>query len=124
MEINSVKQNETIHPIFDRSVALTRLEDDEEFLHELLESYLEDTQNKIEEMRVHLENGDLDTIYVIAHSLKGSSGTVAAFSMQETALQLENAGKRGDLKKASANLEAVDNEYKKLKEFLGNLEIK
>ena len=113
-------QNKTENSIFDRSILLTRLDNDENFLKELLDAFLEDAQTKLKEMKMHLIEGDLDAILFIAHSLKGSSGNLAAISMQEAVRQLENAGKRGDLKMVTAYFKVVESEYKKLRKFLNN----
>ncbi len=113
-------QNKTENSIFDRSIILARLGNDENFLKELLDDFLEDVHTKLKEMKMHLMNGDLDAIIFIAHSLKGSSGNLAAISMQEAVCQLEDAGKRGDLKMVTECLIVVESEYKKLREFLNN----
>ncbi len=113
-------QNKTEKSIFDRSLLQARLGNDENFLHELLDDFLEDAQTKLNEMKMHLIDGDLGAILFIAHSLKGSSGNLAAISMQDAVRQLENAGKKSDLKMVKKYLINVESEYNKLKEYLNN----
>lgn len=86
-------QNKTENSIFDRSILLARLDNDENFLNELVNEFLEDARVKLQHLKMHLKAGDLDAILLIAHSLKGSSGNLAAISMQDAVRQLENAGK-------------------------------
>ncbi len=112
--------NNTDNAIFDRSKLLTLLDNDENFLRELLDAFLEDAQIKINDMKKNLENSDLDALLFIAHSLKGSSGNLAATSMQDAVRQLENAGKKGDIETVNTCLKVVESEYQKLREYLNN----
>ena len=48
-------------------------------------------------------------------NLKGASGNVGAVSLQDAALQLELAGKNGDLSRATEMLNTIKKEFEKLK---------
>ncbi len=113
-------QNKSENSIFDRSVLMTRIGNDENFLNELVNEFIEDVSVKLQNLKMHLKSGDIEAILLIAHSLKGSSGNLAAISMQEAARQLESAGKKGDLKMVTAYLKVIESEYEKFREFLNN----
>jgi two-component system, sensor histidine kinase and response regulator len=87
--------------IFDRTGALERLGGDEILLREILEIFVADAARQIEMLGAASNQGDTSVLRNQAHSLKGACGNIGACQMQETAHELEDAGKQGDLQKAA-----------------------
>ena len=76
---------------------LRMLDDDEDgedsFLREVIEIFLEDTPQKLTEMRDSFETGNTEVLSRAAHSVKGSSANVGAVKINSIAFDLENSTK-------------------------------
>jgi len=90
--------------LFDRETLLYRLEDDEELMAEVLELYLDDAAEHLDELSVAIASGDVGTVALKAHSLKGASANVSSQAMSDLAYHLERLGKAGDLADAESLL--------------------
>lgn len=71
--------------------ALDRLGGDHEMFREICDLFITDLKNKVMAMRTAIENKELARISLLAHSLKGSAGTVGADECRLLAECLENA---------------------------------
>ncbi|MEJ2038071.1 MAG: response regulator [Desulfosarcinaceae bacterium] len=98
----------------------------EEFLgqQEVLDKVLRGFQNNARE-QIHLidralEVDDAETVRREAHAIKGGAANLTADALAAVALELENLGKSGRLKNATAVLSALDNELHRLEAFLHN----
>ncbi|MFB0566729.1 MAG: Hpt domain-containing protein [Candidatus Aminicenantaceae bacterium] len=102
----------------DLSSALERIGGDKSFLKELLDIYYEDFQEKLPNLYKALEEKDFNQIQELGHSLKGSSASLSLLSLQEASLHMEMAGRETNIKKAKETLYILENEFKRLKDFL------
>ena len=81
-------------PTFSLEDLLERFDGDEEIIHELIQDYLVDAPNMIEELAEKLAAKDYEQSSKIAHKLKGASGYAGAMSLREGAMKMmELAGK-------------------------------
>lgn len=108
------------YSVIDRAEVLARVNNDESFLCELLDDFAEDVQAKLLEMKMCVAEGNLDDIRIIAHTLKGTTAYLAANFMREAVCKLEDAIKRKDLKMANIYIRVVEEEHKKLLQYLDN----
>ena len=106
--------------VFNRTKLLTLVNNDEVFLQELINDYLEDTSKKITALNEAIEEKDTHTTKFIAHSLNGTSGIMTAIELQQAARQLENAAKIGDFILGAYYLNKIEIELDKIKEHLIN----
>jgi signal transduction histidine kinase/CheY-like chemotaxis protein len=60
-----------------------------DFERELLEIFVEDTQNQLDAAKIAFDNGDIEQLSRFAHHIKGSSANVGLCGIQETATMLE-----------------------------------
>ncbi|MBN2527724.1 MAG: Hpt domain-containing protein [Deltaproteobacteria bacterium] len=104
--------------IFDKEALMSRLCDDEDLVSEVVEVYLEDTPHQIESLRDAHQNGDQDRIVRQGHTIKGASSNISAMRMQQTAYEIEEAGKSGDLGKVSELLGTLEEHFHELQEYL------
>ncbi len=109
--------NQDIPPI-DFASALERVEGDKSFLEELLDLYFEDFSEKYERLQKAIEQKNFDLIRELGHSLRGSSANLSLTFLQETSFHLEVAGRERNVEKAKKALALLDQEFKKLKDFL------
>jgi CheY-like chemotaxis protein len=91
-------------------VALARLGNDQQLLRDMAGFYIEDVPQLMGELRSALETSDAELATRSAHSLKGLSSNFEAPFAVGAALAVENAARVGDLQKAAAGVEELDNE--------------
>ncbi len=106
-----------ISPI-DYSSALERVGGDKSFLKELLNLYFEDFSEKYERLQKAIEQKNFDLIRELGHSLRGSSANLSLTFLQETSFHLEVAGRERNVEKAKKALALLEQEFKRLKDFL------
>ncbi len=67
--------------------------DDDEFLIEIIDIFLEDTPQRIAELESSLASQDVETFGRAAHSIKGSSANLGAMHLRGAAEKLEHHSK-------------------------------
>lgn len=106
-------------------IDLERIEDatggDKEFLQELVEIYLDDTDLRVKELTEELNKPDAEAFGRTAHKVKGSSANMGAIGLMDLAHKLEQMGKGGELSEAAATLKALTEEYERVKLALKEL---
>lgn len=76
-------------------------EGEQDFLSELIDIYLEDSTKLVERIEAGIQQGNADQVREAAHTLKGSSGNLGAVAFSKVCLEMEMAGRSGDLQKAA-----------------------
>ena len=94
---------------------------DSAFLVELIDVYLKDSPQLIEQMRAGLTTSDVETVRRAAHSLKSNSASFGANRLANAARELEMIAKGGKLDGAGLKLEAVEAEFIQLFPVLAEL---
>ena len=84
---------------------------DEQFLAELVETYLTESPVLLERLREAVHNSNSDAVRLNAHSLKGSSAEFGASYLVELCRQMEYVGRDRDLELAPELLGEIDQEY-------------
>ena len=102
----------------DLSSALERIGGDESFLHDLINIYVEDFLEKFERLQKAVETENFEAIKELGHNLKGSSANLSLIYLQEISYEMEAAGAERDLGKAKENLLLLEQEFRRLKEYL------
>lgn len=91
-------------------IALQRLGNDQQLLKDMAGFYIEDVPTLIGELRAALQDGDVELATRSAHSLKGLSSNFEAPFAVSAAIVVENAARTGDITKAAAGVDDLDNE--------------
>ncbi len=86
--------------VFNKNKLLERYQGDFELVRELCQVFLEDLEDKISRLDMSISSGNMEDLVHVAHSLKGSTGTVTAEISCEQALNLEMAARAGNLEQA------------------------
>ena len=81
---------------------------------ELIQSFIDDIQVKIQQIQNAIEHCDCDSLRQKSHSLKGSARNIGAEEMSDLCYHLEKAGKE-------KNLEDVQEIYQKLEKEVNNV---
>ncbi len=87
------------------------LGDDDEFLAELIETFMQDSPEQLAAARAGVAGGDAEAVRRAAHSLKSNSASFGAMSLADLCGRLEEHGKQGDLSAAKALLPEVEAAY-------------
>lgn len=87
---------------------------DPAFLVELIDVYLHDSPQLIEQMRTGFEAGDIELVRRAAHSLKSNSASFGATRLAEASRELEMLAKGGTLDGAGAKIAGIEAEYAQL----------
>jgi HPt (histidine-containing phosphotransfer) domain-containing protein len=77
--------------------------DDEEFLADLIGTYVEEGDDLLEAMSAALVAGDAADLVRPAHTLKSSSASVGAMRLAELCRSIEASARTGELDQAVAN---------------------
>jgi HPt (histidine-containing phosphotransfer) domain-containing protein len=80
----------------------------EDFIDELVDTFLEDSPKLVTEMKSALRTNDTDTFRRAAHSLKSNSATFGATRLSEMSRELEVLGKEHRLSEAEKLLPPVE----------------
>jgi CheY-like chemotaxis protein/HPt (histidine-containing phosphotransfer) domain-containing protein len=114
--------SEPMAPVLAQEVDLAKLRrlagDDQDFLLEILDTFLEDAPGLLLKMRGALQAGDAAALRIAAHSLKSNSAEFGAMDLSTVCRELEGMGKEGDLGQAAGKLEAASAEYDRVEQAL------
>jgi signal transduction histidine kinase/CheY-like chemotaxis protein len=87
----------------------------------VVSAYLASAPTALAELRACAEAGDADGLSFQAHALKSSSGHVGARRMVELARSLEGDARERELKRAKDLVDALDEEWRRVRDALGSL---
>ncbi|MFH0730000.1 MAG: response regulator [Pseudomonadota bacterium] len=133
MEYSMMKKNEpaaddthssfVIHDsslIFDRAGMMDRLMDDEHLAHELVKGFLKDVPKQIAKLKDYLGTTDVSGVERQAHTIRGASANVGGEALMAVALEMEMAGKSGDLGAVKARMAEMEAQFDRLTQAITN----
>jgi PAS domain S-box-containing protein len=101
-------------PVFDKAGMMARMMDDEDFARTMVEVFLKDLPMEIETLRGCLKAGDSSGAERQAHSIKGASANAGGEALRAVAIEMEKAGKAGDLGAVTARLPELETQFARL----------
>ncbi len=104
--------------VFDREGLLGRLMNEEDLAEELTQTFLSDIPRQMESLRGYLEGHNAEGVERLAHAIRGASSNVGGEAMSSTALEIEEAGKTGDLISAAGSIDDLQREFDRLKQAM------
>lgn len=84
---------------------------DQKLLAELAELFLEDATSHLEALREAVEDDDPPSVVRVAHTLKGTCGSMGALRMSATCAELEDVGHSGELERTPVLVERLGAEF-------------
>jgi HPt (histidine-containing phosphotransfer) domain-containing protein len=96
-------------------------EADEEFLTELIDTYLADTPERLADLRTGFECGDQESCTRSAHTIKSSSVYLGAVDFADLAKSVELASRAGRIKEMGDEVRQLESDYRQIKAVLENL---
>ena len=106
---------------FDLNKALSRVNNDREFLQEMVVLFLQDYPKYLDRIRTALTRHDPQTVTLAANGLRGALSNFAATPAVNAALRLENLGRQGDLSTAQLTLAQLEEAIAQLTPMLTSL---
>ena len=86
-------------PLWDRDAALKRVKGREDRLHVLLDMFLSNAPVLAEELKKAVSVADVESAISKAHAIKGVAANLSAEQLRQSALELEQAGKAGEVQR-------------------------
>lgn len=84
---------------------------DREFAAELSSVFITDTAERIAQMQEKLAQQDHTAVWQLAHSIKGSAGSLGAEAVSSAAHDLEQAGRQGNVAGMDSALQALVEQF-------------
>jgi len=94
------------------------VDDDPDFFIELLEDYMNNSEENLKAIRYAIQAKDTITVVKTAHILKGASSNIGAVNMTELSKQLEHLGREEILEGAVELIDRLDVELVEVKSEL------
>ena len=87
----------------------------------LIETFIQDSEQRIDALVKAIEEGDAELLRTTAHSFKGSSSNICAPLLTDLCKDLESMGRNGNLSNASSTFEKVRQEFNGVKSALESM---
>jgi HPt (histidine-containing phosphotransfer) domain-containing protein len=107
------------NPLLARLQDLVR-ETDFEFVLELIDIYLNETPKQIQTMMAAINEKNLASLTIAAHTLKGSSLNLGAKQLGALCFKLEELGRSGQPVPVGTNTKEIETEFELVKTMLLN----
>jgi HPt (histidine-containing phosphotransfer) domain-containing protein len=93
----------------------------DDFINELIDTFLEDAPKMIAEIKSALAANNTDTFRRAAHSMKSNAATFGASRLAELAKELEMLGKENKLLETGDKLKSLEEAYESVRDELTGL---
>jgi len=104
--------------IFDMTGLLLRLMGDKKLATRVLEGFLEDMPGQLLSLAKFVAAGSAQDVENQAHRIKGASASVGGVAMAAVALEMEMAGRTGDLDRSAERMADLSVQFGRLKEAI------
>ncbi len=107
LEASKAEPQESAEPLVDRSPIYPQLPLDNERFRSIATRFVERLQDLIQELNAAEEANDCQQLASLAHTIKGSGGTVGLAVLTDPATSLEEAAKQGDRAQIQEKLQVL-----------------
>jgi PAS domain S-box-containing protein len=105
-------------PVFDSNGMMARMMDDAELARAVVEGFLNDIPRQIETLRGYLAAGDAANAVRQAHTIKGASANVGGEWLRAVAMEMEEAGKAGEMGAFESRVPELEAQFHSLRQAL------
>ncbi|BFM17054.1 hypothetical protein R50073_32370 [Maricurvus nonylphenolicus] len=106
--------------IWDKPSALKRVRNREDRLHHLIQLFLDDMPDRVEEMISAANQQNFSEAAKLAHAIKGVSGNLSALKLHELSAEIETAAKAADSDTLNRLVKEAQQQFNQLIELLQN----
>ncbi|MGD9731046.1 MAG: CHASE domain-containing protein [Desulfamplus sp.] len=114
------KEDKSDTPIWDRESMMIRVMNDPTLASIVIEGFLEDVPKQIESLSDYIDIGDIGSVKLQAHTIKGASSQVGGERVRTTAYEIEKLAAAGDLADARVLVEELKEQFQILKQEIEN----
>ncbi len=100
---------------------LTMFNGDVAFLNQVIDTYLADATNLLQNIRQATANGQAQELQRAAHSLKSNSANLGATRLSAYGKELEDLGKNGSTAVSAARLADLETEFQQVSTILQHI---
>jgi len=105
----------------DREELLDLVDDDTDFLKQLLETFRRDSRTYLQNIRAAIERGDAESVATEAHGLKGAAAHLQAEAVRAVARRLEQLGRNDELDRAPEHACRLERAIERVLAALGEM---
>jgi len=102
------------HVIFDYDDMAKRLMNDSELIKSVAEIFCQEIVEQIDELKICIKDNNVVKAAAIMHQIKGASANVGGKALSALALEMELAGKAGNIDVIQANIEQLEHSFNAL----------
>lgn len=113
-----VAVNAPLPPLDPRAFGELRALGSREFLVDLIDTFLRETEERLSDLRQARQAGRTDLLLKAAHTLKGSSGNMGAMALSGLCRRLEEEARKGGGGDEAALLAQIEAEVLRVREAL------
>lgn len=106
-----MSQSPVIDPEAIENLRALDTDGDNAFLREIVGIFLQDTPQRLTELRTSLAAGDATKFARAAHSLKGSASNLGAVRLSAAAAQLEHLARQDGLANVATHIPPLESEF-------------
>ncbi|MGQ9608791.1 MAG: PAS domain S-box protein [bacterium] len=114
---------EILSKMLDIDNALKRLDNDLELFNELISIFINDTADRINELKSAANHNDISALERIAHSIKGSASNIGAIEVSNAAKNLEYTVKDKEIIRADDYIKELEEAFERLKDYLNTVHL-
>ena len=95
----------------------------EDAMGSFINTFVGNSPKMIQQIELALENGDVETLYLSAHQLKGGSSSIGALKLSDLAFKIEKAGRAGETDSIPPLIDQLKSEYQAVETELKNMSL-
>lgn len=104
--------------VFDRAALLQHIEGDAELMDEVLQIFLADCPEMMNQLREAIASADAHAIQFAAHAIKGAAANICALRVSAAASQLESMGRENKVAGCHDGFHRLETEFTRFEQAL------
>jgi signal transduction histidine kinase/HPt (histidine-containing phosphotransfer) domain-containing protein/ActR/RegA family two-component response regulator len=109
--------------IFDHQALLERMDGDADFLRDIVSLFLDSAPGYFRELAAAIAGENAAAVSKEAHKIKGAAANVAADALRSVCLEMELAGRNGDLPQIALLMPIIETEFRRFQDRVKILHI-
>jgi len=95
----------------------------EEDMQSFIDTFLANSPKIIAQIKQAQKDGNIESVFLSAHQLKGGSGSIGALTLSDLAFKIEKAGRAGNAEPIPELLEQLKTEFELVETELKTLKV-
>lgn len=103
--------------VFDLDALLAKLYGDKTMVKLIMKTFIEDMENQLIQLHLHIDNDELELAKSTAHKIKGAAANVCAGKMSQTAMVLQNMMPRQQQENFKSHARLISQQFLEVKDW-------